>query len=125
LLGTKPCFFQGDAQGNRYETYSENSCRLQQTRITAGRYNTKAGVPAASVRHVTGTLMAGGGVPVAANSSIVNGIGVSAAPCGVEDDPLARRYRCHAKLFSVPRRQSPIKENKKVRNIFFTNICVL
>ena len=40
--------------------------------------------------HVTGTLLAGGGVPVEANSSIVNGIGVSGAPSGGEDDAYAR-----------------------------------
>ena len=51
---------------------------------------TKAGVPAVGVRHVTGTLMTGAGVPVEANGSIVGGIGVSGAPSGGEDDACAR-----------------------------------
>ena len=51
---------------------------------------TEAGVPAEGVRHVTGTLMTGGGVPVEANGSIVGGIGVSGAPSGGEDDACAR-----------------------------------
>ena len=51
---------------------------------------TNAGVPAVGVRHVTGTLMTGGGVPVEANGSIVGGIGVSSTPSGGEDNACAR-----------------------------------
>jgi uncharacterized protein GlcG (DUF336 family) len=51
---------------------------------------TASGSPQAGIRHVTGALMAGGGVPVEAAGSIVGGIGISGAPGGAEDDACAR-----------------------------------
>jgi uncharacterized protein GlcG (DUF336 family) len=42
------------------------------------------------VRHVTGALMVGGGVPVEAAGSLVAGIGISGAPGGDLDDACAR-----------------------------------
>ena len=51
---------------------------------------TASGSPQAGVRHVTGALMVGGGVPVEASGSIVGGIGVSGAPGGEADDGCAR-----------------------------------
>jgi uncharacterized protein GlcG (DUF336 family) len=52
---------------------------------------TQAGQPQSGVRHVTGAMMAGGGVPVEAAGSIVAGVGVSGAPNGPADDACARR----------------------------------
>lgn len=51
---------------------------------------TAPGSPQAGIRHVTGALMAGGGVPIEAAGSIVGGIGISGAPGGAEDDACAR-----------------------------------
>lgn len=51
---------------------------------------TQAGQPQSGVRHVTGTMMIGGGVPVEAAGSIVAGVGVSGAPNGPADDACAR-----------------------------------
>lgn len=46
--------------------------------------------PASGVRHIEGTLMTGGGVPVEAAGSTVGAIGVSGAPGGQADDDCAR-----------------------------------
>lgn len=43
-----------------------------------------------NVRHVTGALMVGGGLPIQAGGSIVGGIGVSGAPGGKADEDCAR-----------------------------------
>ena len=51
---------------------------------------TASGSAQAGVRHVTGAMMAGGGVPVEAAGSIVGGVGISGAPGGAEDDACAR-----------------------------------
>ncbi len=46
--------------------------------------------PTSGVRHVTGALMLGGGVPVEAAGSIVGGVGVSGGPSGADDDACGR-----------------------------------
>ena len=46
--------------------------------------------PASAVRHLTGSLMMGGGVPVEAAGSTVGAVGVSGAPGGQADDDCAR-----------------------------------
>ena len=51
---------------------------------------TQAGKEPSGVRHVTGALMVGGGVPVEAAGTIVAGIGISGAPGGKLDDKCAR-----------------------------------
>jgi uncharacterized protein GlcG (DUF336 family) len=51
----------------------------------------QAGKEASGVRHVTGALMVGGGVPVEAAGTIVAGVGVSGAPSGKADDTCARQ----------------------------------
>lgn len=51
---------------------------------------TQAGKEQSGVRHVSGALMVGGGVPVQAGGVMVAGIGVSGAPGGKLDDKCAR-----------------------------------
>jgi uncharacterized protein GlcG (DUF336 family) len=51
---------------------------------------TQAGKEGSGVRHVSGALMVGGGVPVQAGGVMVAGIGVSGAPGGKLDDTCAR-----------------------------------
>lgn len=51
---------------------------------------TQAGAAQSGVRFVTGSMMAGGGVPVLSAGSIVAGVGVSGAPGGEADDACAR-----------------------------------
>lgn len=46
---------------------------------------TEAGGPASGIRHVSGAMMVGGGVPVEAAGEMVGGIGVSGAPGGDAD----------------------------------------
>jgi len=51
---------------------------------------TQADKHQSGVRHLPGTIMVGGGVPVEAAGSTVGGVGVSGAPGGDQDDLCAR-----------------------------------
>ncbi len=51
---------------------------------------TETASPQSGVRHVSGAIMVGGGVPVESVGSIVGAIGVSGAPGGEADDTCAR-----------------------------------
>lgn len=51
---------------------------------------TESTSPQSGVRHVSGVIMVGGGVPVESVGSIVGAIGISGAPGGEADDACAR-----------------------------------